>query len=45
MQDSNTDFLIGSVFSRLQFPIFTTGKDYQLYAKHLPIKFHAFHNT
>ena len=37
IQGSNTDFLICSVAARNHLAIFTTDKDFQLFAKHLPI--------
>ncbi len=41
IQGSNTDFLICSVAVRRQMSIFTTDKDFILFAKHLPIVLHA----
>lgn len=38
VQGSHTDFLICAVAMRLKFKIFTTDKDFNNYAKHLPIK-------
>ena len=38
VQGSHTDFLICAVAVRLKFKIFTTDKDFNNYAKHLPIK-------
>lgn len=40
VQGSNTDFLICAVAVRHRFAIFTTDKDFALYAKHLPIVLH-----
>lgn len=37
IQGSNTDFLICAVAVRNHLAIFTTDKDFQLFAKHLPI--------
>lgn len=37
IQGSNTDFLICAVAVRLKLKIFTTDKDFQRYAKHLPL--------
>jgi hypothetical protein len=38
---SNTDFLICAVAMRHEWPIFTTDRDFTVYAKHLPIALHA----
>ena len=40
VQASNTDFLICAVAIRNRFAIFTTDKDFALFAKHLPIVMH-----
>lgn len=40
VQGSNTDFLICAVAVRHRLAIFTTDKDFALYAKHLPIVLH-----
>lgn len=40
VQGSNTDFLICAVAVRHRLAIFTTDKDFELYAKHLPIVLH-----
>lgn len=40
VQGSNTDFLICAVAARHRMAIFTTDKDFVLYAKHLPIALH-----
>jgi hypothetical protein len=40
IQGSNTDFLICSVSVRKELPIYTTDKDFELFAKHLPICLH-----
>ena len=40
IQGSNTDFLICAVAVRHRLAIFTTDKDFTLYAKHLPIAMH-----
>jgi hypothetical protein len=37
IQGSHTDFLICAVSIRAEFEIYTTDKDFQRYAKHLPI--------
>lgn len=37
IQGSNTDFLICAVASRKKMGIYTTDKDFQLFAQHLPI--------
>ena len=37
VQGSNTDFLICAVSYRNRFPIFTTDKDFEKFAKHIPI--------
>jgi predicted nucleic acid-binding protein len=37
VQGSNTDFLICAVAVRNRFAIFTTDKDFQQFAKHLPV--------
>ena len=37
IQGSNTDFLICAVAARYGLAIFTTDKDFALYAKHLPV--------
>ena len=38
IQGSHTDFLICAVATRLKLEIYTTDKDFQYYAGHLPIK-------
>ena len=40
IQGSNTDFLISAVAMRRQLAIFTTDKDFALFAKRLPIVLH-----
>ncbi|MBN1864836.1 MAG: PIN domain-containing protein [Victivallales bacterium] len=40
VQGSNTDFLICAVAVRRQIAIYTTDKDFPLFAKHLPIDLH-----
>lgn len=40
VQGSNTDFLICAVAVRRQLAIYTTDKDFPLFAKHLPIVLH-----
>ncbi len=40
IQGSNTDFLICSVSIRNKIPIFTADKDFELFAKHIPIVLH-----
>jgi predicted nucleic acid-binding protein len=40
IQGSNTDFLICSVSVRKELPIYTTDKDFKLFAKHIPIRLH-----
>ena len=40
IQGSNTDFLICSVSIRNELPIYTTDKDFTLFAKHIPICLH-----
>ena len=40
IQGSNTDFLICAVAVRHRLAIFTTDRDFTLYAKHLPIALH-----
>ena len=40
IQGSNTDFLIFAVAARHRMAIFTTDKDFGLFAKHLPIALH-----
>jgi len=37
IQGSNTDFLICAIAARHHLAVFTTDKDFALYAKHLPI--------
>ena len=37
VQGSNTDFLLCAVSWRTRFPIFTTDKDFEAYAGHLPV--------
>ena len=38
IQGSNTDFLICAVSVRSELPIYTTDKDYALFAKHIPVQ-------
>jgi predicted nucleic acid-binding protein len=40
MQGSNTDFLICAVAARANFSVFSTDKDFELFAEHLPIMLH-----
>ena len=40
IQGSNTDFLICAVSVRNDLPIYTTDKDFELFAKHIPIDLH-----
>ena len=40
VQGSNTDFLICAIAVRRQLAIFTTDKDFSLFARHLPIVLH-----
>lgn len=40
VQGSNTDFLICAVSVRRQIAVFTTDKDFELFAKHLPVMLH-----
>jgi predicted nucleic acid-binding protein len=40
IQGSNTDFLICAVSQRLEAPVFTLDRDFDLFAKALPIKLH-----
>jgi predicted nucleic acid-binding protein len=40
IQGSNTDFLICSVSVRNELSIYTTDKDFYLFAKHIPIRLH-----
>ena len=40
IQGSNTDFLICSVSVRNELPIYTTDKDFESFAKHIPIHLH-----
>ncbi len=40
VQGSNTDFLICSVAIRNKFSIYSTDKDFELFARHLPILLH-----
>ena len=40
IQGSNTDFLICAIANRNKFPIFTTDKDFKLFAKHITIMLH-----
>lgn len=41
IQGSNTDFLICAVAERLRLPIFTTDRDFQRFAEHLPVELWA----
>lgn len=41
VQGSNTDFLICAMAARLGAEIFTTDRDFERYAKHLPIRLYA----
>lgn len=40
VQGSNTDFLICAIAARHELAIYTTDKDFRLFAKHLPILLH-----
>ena len=40
IQASNTDFLICAVSVRSEMPIYTTDKDFESFAEHIPICFH-----
>jgi predicted nucleic acid-binding protein len=40
IQGSNTDFLICAIAARLEYPVFTTDKDFARFAKVLPIALH-----
>jgi predicted nucleic acid-binding protein len=40
IQGSNTDFLICAASVRNELPIYTTDKDFELFAKHIPIRLH-----
>ena len=40
VQGSNTDFLICAVAERSNCNLFTTDKDFHLFSKYIPIKFH-----
>ncbi len=37
VQGSNTDFLICAVAARRKFPVFTTDRDFELFARHVPV--------
>jgi len=37
IQGSNTDYLLCAISQRLDIPIYTTDKDFQLFAQHLPV--------
>ena len=41
VQGSDADFLLCAMAARLDTPIFTTDKDFERYAKHLPIRLYA----
>ncbi|MDY7093506.1 MAG: PIN domain-containing protein [Acidobacteriota bacterium] len=41
IQGSNTDFLICAVAERFRLPIFTTDRDFQHFAEHLPVELWA----
>jgi predicted nucleic acid-binding protein len=41
VQGSNTDFLICAVSVRNEMPIYTTDKDFYLFANHTPINLHT----
>jgi len=41
VQGSNTDFLICAVTVRNGFAVYTTDKDFEQFAKHVPIELHA----
>lgn len=41
IQGSNTDFLICAVSLRYKLPIFTTDKDFDLFARHIPLQLYA----
>jgi len=45
IQGSNTDFLICAVAVRHDFAIFTTDRDFPLFAKCLPIMLHEIHSA
>ena len=40
LKGSNTDFLICAVSARNEIPNYTIDKDFDLFAKHIPIRFH-----
>jgi predicted nucleic acid-binding protein len=40
VQGSNTDFLLCAVAVSRDVPIFTTDKDFELFARHLPVRLH-----
>ncbi len=40
IQGSNTDFLICAVSIRNELPVYTTDKDFELFAKHISIRLH-----
>jgi predicted nucleic acid-binding protein len=40
IQGSNTDFLMCAVSVRNELPIYTTDNDFELFAKHIPIRLH-----
>ena len=40
LQGSNTDFIICAISVRNELPIYTIDKDFDLFAKHIPIRFH-----
>jgi predicted nucleic acid-binding protein len=41
IQGSNVDFLLCAVSCRLDYPIYTTDKDFTLFSKHMPIKLYS----
>ncbi|MBC7785773.1 MAG: PIN domain-containing protein [Burkholderiales bacterium] len=41
IQGSNVDFLICAVATSINAPIYSTDRDFELYARHLPIRLHA----
>jgi hypothetical protein len=45
VQGSNTDFLMCAVSVRYRLPIYTTDRDFDLFANHLPIVLHRLEGT
>jgi predicted nucleic acid-binding protein len=45
VQGSNTDFLLCSVSASRGMPIFSTDKDFGLFARHLPVRLHVVDET